>query len=128
MSRNKVKQTNSLDANLKKSFQKKDIDRVVYSKFMDQNRNERQKRERELSPHVTSRWYRSPEIILDEKYYDESTDIWSLGCILYELLEKSTFEKTDQGPDNQWYVLFPGNSCYPYSPREIGDDDERDQL
>jgi len=35
---------------------------------------------------VSSRWFRSPEIILIEKEYDQGVDIWSIGCILYELI------------------------------------------
>jgi serine/threonine protein kinase len=34
---------------------------------------------------IQTRQYRSPEVILGAKY-DCSTDIWSLGCILFELL------------------------------------------
>ena len=40
---------------------------------------------RMLSSHVGSRWYRSPEIILIDKNYDMSADVWSVGTILYEL-------------------------------------------
>lgn len=38
-----------------------------------------------MSPHVTSRQYRSPEISLGETY-DESSDIFSLGCVFYEMM------------------------------------------
>lgn len=42
---------------------------------------------------VSCRWYKAPEILLesDEKFY--SSDIWSVGCILYELImrEKPLF-------------------------------------
>jgi serine/threonine-protein kinase SRPK3 len=34
---------------------------------------------------IQTRQYRSPEVILGAKY-DTSTDIWSLGCIVFELL------------------------------------------
>ena len=49
---------------------------------------------RELSPHVASRWYRAPEIILSERY-DQKIDIWSLGCIIFELSMKLELEGTD---------------------------------
>jgi len=41
---------------------------------------------RKLSPAVQSRWYRSPEVIMLDKKYDTQIDIWSVGCIFYELL------------------------------------------
>lgn len=34
-------------------------------------------------------YYKSPEII-QNKYYDNSTDIWSLGCVLYNLFYRNT--------------------------------------
>jgi len=41
---------------------------------------------RRLSDHVVTRWYRPPEIILIEKEYGPAVDIWSVGCIMGELL------------------------------------------
>ena len=42
-------------------------------------------KERRLSLGVSTRWYRSPEIILMHDHYDTKVDIWSLGCIIAEL-------------------------------------------
>jgi len=39
-----------------------------------------------LSIHVATRWYRAPELILLEKKYNSAIDVWSVGCILGELL------------------------------------------
>jgi len=44
--------------------------------------------QRRLSDHVITRWYRPPEIILIEKDYGPAADIWSVGCIMAELLQK----------------------------------------
>jgi serine/threonine protein kinase len=44
--------------------------------------------QRRLSDHVVTRWYRPPEIILIEKDYGPAIDIWSVGCIMAELLQK----------------------------------------
>ncbi len=44
------------------------------------------KKKRCLSSRIVSRWYRSPEVILTEKDYESTLDIWSLGCILAETL------------------------------------------
>ena len=41
---------------------------------------------RKLSNHVQSRWYRAPEVILLQQDYDTKVDMWSIGCILGELL------------------------------------------
>jgi serine/threonine protein kinase len=39
-----------------------------------------------MSLHVGSRWYRAPEISIIEKQYDQGSDLWSFGAILYELM------------------------------------------
>lgn len=36
--------------------------------------------------YIVSVWYRPPEIILENINYDYSVDIWSFGCVLYELI------------------------------------------
>ena len=48
------------------------------------------------TPYVVSRIYRAPELILGSHLYDESIDIWSAGCILFELMTGTP--------------LFPGDS------------------
>lgn len=39
-----------------------------------------------LTDYVASRWYRAPEILLGSTKYTKGVDMWSLGCILGELL------------------------------------------
>ena len=39
----------------------------------------------ELTKYVQTLWYRCPEILLLNNY-DEKSDMWSIGCILYELI------------------------------------------
>ncbi|OUC48006.1 kinase domain protein [Trichinella nativa] len=39
-----------------------------------------------LTEYVATRWYRAPEIMLNSKGYTKSIDIWSVGCILGEML------------------------------------------
>ena len=58
-----------------------------------------------LTKHVVTRWYRAPEVILMNKMYSYSIDIWSVGCIFAELLtmmESNYANWTDRQP------LFPG--------------------
>ena len=49
-----------------------------------------------LTDYVATRWYRAPEILLGSTRYTKGVDMWSLGCILGELLGEST--------------MFPGES------------------
>lgn len=39
-----------------------------------------------LTDYVATRWYRAPEILLGSTSYTKGVDIWSVGCILGELL------------------------------------------
>ncbi|KAJ1608830.1 cyclin dependent kinase A-like protein [Cryptosporidium canis] len=39
-----------------------------------------------LTREVVTLWYRAPEILLGERNYSSSVDIWSIGCIFIELL------------------------------------------
>ena len=57
--------------------------------------------ERQLTQHVVTRWYRAPELILLQQYYNAEIDVWSVGCILGELLQ--TLE-----PNTRVQPLFPG--------------------
>jgi len=61
-------------------------DRFSRAKELLHNRNDRNKRPRDLSNHVVTRVYRPPEIILTENEYGPKVDVWSLGCILVEIL------------------------------------------
>ena len=44
------------------------------------------------------RWYKAPEIMFGNKKYTEKVDIWSIGCVLAELLDGCP--------------LFPGSSDF----------------
>lgn len=37
---------------------------------------------------MLTQWYCAPEILLAAPIYDESVDIWSVGCILAEMLRR----------------------------------------
>lgn len=39
-----------------------------------------------LTEYVATRWYRAPEILLGSTKYTKAVDIWSIGCILGELI------------------------------------------
>ncbi|XP_041081204.1 mitogen-activated protein kinase 14A-like isoform X2 [Polyodon spathula] len=54
--------------------------------------------ESEMTGYVVTRWYRAPEIILNWMHYTQTVDIWSVGCILAELITG--------------HVLFPGKDYF----------------
>ena len=49
-----------------------------------------------LTEYVATRWYRAPEILLGSTKYSKAVDMWSVGCILAELIVGK--------------AIFPGNS------------------
>ncbi|KAG7709668.1 hypothetical protein KL948_002391 [Ogataea haglerorum] len=55
--------------------------------------NDPEKNQGFLTEYVATRWYRAPEIILSFQGYTKAIDIWSVGCILAELLGGSTIFK-----------------------------------
>lgn len=84
---------------------------------MGKQRHALSQRTRQTSPHVTSRWYRSPEIILTDRFYGSKCDVWAVGCILADLLKFLDQNKKAYQPDNWRHrVLFPGSCCHPLTP------------
>lgn len=75
---------------------------------------------RSLSSDVGTRWYQAPEICMVEPKYDQASDMWSLGCILYELLQ--SIQKPPH--DTQQVVPFLGASCYHISSNETETNDQ----
>ncbi|ORY23049.1 kinase-like domain-containing protein [Naematelia encephala] len=39
-----------------------------------------------MTEYVATRWYRAPEVMLSFRKYTKSIDVWSVGCILAEML------------------------------------------
>lgn len=49
-----------------------------------------------MTEYVATRWYRAPEIMLTFKEYTKAIDLWSVGCILAEMLSgKALFPGKD---------------------------------
>lgn len=42
----------------------------------------------QLTDYIATRWYRAPEVILSQKQYTGAIDVWSVGCILAELIRR----------------------------------------
>jgi len=43
------------------------------------------------TPGASTSWYRSPDMALGYPHYDYKTDVWSIGCIFYEMIAKRPF-------------------------------------
>ena len=41
-----------------------------------------------LTDYIATRWYRAPEVILSWRQYTGAIDVWSVGCILAELIKR----------------------------------------
>lgn len=46
---------------------------------------------KEYNVRVASRYYKGPELLVNNKYYSYSLDIWSLGCMFAGMVEISLF-------------------------------------
>lgn len=46
--------------------------------------------EPEMTGYVATRWYRAPEIMLNWMRYNQTVDIWSVGCIMAEMITTRT--------------------------------------
>lgn len=58
--------------------------------------NDKSENENAINDYIQTRWYRAPEMLLNSVSYDQSVDIWSIGCILAEMILGK--------------ILFKGNS------------------
>ena len=50
-----------------------------------------------MTEYVATRWYRAPEVLLGSRHYSTAIDMWSVGCILAEMVMRGA-------------PLFPGDS------------------
>lgn len=66
-----------------------------------------------LTEGVATRWYRAPEVLLGSKSYSTPADIWSFGCIVYEILVQKPLlpgnSTVDQIDKILAYVGFPSD-------------------
>lgn len=58
-----------------------------------------------LTEYVVTRWYRAPEVLLARSQYGPPVDVWSVGCIFYEMCSRK--------------ALFPGKNSYDQLKRII---------
>ncbi|KAL0586659.1 hypothetical protein ABG067_003647 [Albugo candida] len=78
---------------------------------------------RSYTHEVVTLWYRAPEILLGAKHYSTPVDVWSIGCIFAEMVNKQPLFPGDSEIDELFRifrvlgtpdeVLWPGVSSYP---------------
>ena len=71
-------------ANILINFAKK----VPYAKICDFGMSCNQVKTIPSTPGVVTCWYRAPEICFAHEDYDEKSDVWSFGCLLYEFISQ----------------------------------------
>ncbi|XP_067387976.1 mitogen-activated protein kinase 13 [Emydura macquarii macquarii] len=59
----------------------------------------------EMTGYVVTRWYRAPEVILNWMHYNQTVDIWSVGCIMAEMLTGKTLFKGKDYLDQLTQIL-----------------------
>lgn len=55
--------------------------------------------------YVSTRWYRSPEILLRKGFYSKPLDIWAYGCVVVELATFSPLFPGSDEVDQIWRIL-----------------------
>lgn len=43
-----------------------------------------------MTEFIATRWYRAPEVLMGSKCYSTKSDMWSLGCLIFELYSRRT--------------------------------------
>uniref|UniRef100_A0A8C4H6X9 mitogen-activated protein kinase n=1 Tax=Dicentrarchus labrax TaxID=13489 RepID=A0A8C4H6X9_DICLA len=59
----------------------------------------------EMTGYVVTRWYRAPEVILNWMHYTQTVDIWSVGCIMAEMINGRTLFKGKDYMDQLTQIL-----------------------
>ncbi|XP_015277041.1 PREDICTED: mitogen-activated protein kinase 13 [Gekko japonicus] len=59
----------------------------------------------EMTGYVVTRWYRAPEVILNWMHYNQNVDVWSVGCIMAEMLTGKTLFKGKDYLDQLTQIL-----------------------
>lgn len=64
---------NNIDNNNNNTYES-NLQHLVYG-------SQTSERRQELTEYVATRWYRAPELLIGEVYYDIKIDIWAIGCV-----------------------------------------------
>ena len=59
--------------------------------------------------YISTRWYRPPECLLTDGHYTYKMDVWSVGCVFFEMLTCATQPNSPAHHRHcRLYPLFPG--------------------
>lgn len=93
---------------------------------------------RNYTHEVVTLWYRAPEILLGSKLYSLPVDVWSIGCIIAELITKKPLFPGDSEIDELFAIfkvlgtpteeVWPGVSQLPAFSSTFPDWDKKDMA
>lgn len=72
---------------------------IPYAKFCDFGLSCVPNRYRPSTPGTVTSWYRAPEICCEYSNYSFPSDVWSLGCVFYEIITKTPFVSSKKDDD-----------------------------
>ena len=78
-------------------------DDMVYTKICDFGLSCYNNNYRPSTPGAITSWYRSPEVCCNYKNYSFECDIWSMGCVFYEMFSKEALIYTKK--DKNSYIF-----------------------
>lgn len=61
--------------------------------------------DRAYTHQVATRWYRAPELLYGSRHYDQSVDLWAVGCIFAEMINKTALFPVSSLENNKVHVL-----------------------
>ncbi|XP_037308286.1 mitogen-activated protein kinase 12 [Pungitius pungitius] len=77
----------------------------------------------EMTGYVVTRWYRAPEVILSWMHYTQTVDIWSVGCIMAEMLQgKPLFKGSDHLNQLTEIMKVTGTPTQEFASKLVSDD------
>lgn len=96
----------------------------------------------ELSYQVCTRWYRAPELLYGSTSYGTDVDIWSLGCVLAEMLQEWPLFKGENDieqlglvvkalgspPEGEWTDRLPDYNKIQFFSSSNDNDDSDDKV
>lgn len=53
------------------------------------------KKDLELTEYVVTRWYRAPELLVENRTYTTAIDVWAVGCIFAEMIGRKVCSMCD---------------------------------